>query len=172
MTILLIKHVLSSFLLVVYGHSTSNSTKTEASNVVKNAAPGVSLKAAGANVDNPVTTAQLFSGWSPITVSLPQTSFRDLELAFGNETSAENVTSAYVEELLNRNDTKAFLNGIKNEVQREVITEQLRQCPYSELCTFSFNLSLPAGNVSACANCSCSNEYSSIFTMCPDILAF
>ena len=171
MTILFVKHVLIYVLLSVNGHSTCTFARAEPASVVKNEDPG-GLKTTDADVDKAVTNVQLYSEsshfnsrWSTTTVYLPQTSYHDLELE-------GIVTTAYVEELLNRNETKEFLNKIENDVQREVITEQLRQCPYSELCTFSFNLSLPKRNVSACANCSCTNNNSSKFEMCPDILDF
>ena len=89
---------------------------------------------------------------------------------YANETTSINITSEYVEELLQRNETMAFLNSIPNHVKRSVITEQLRYCPYSNMCTFSFNLTLPEGNVSAHLECSCSEGNSSRHKPCPDVL--
>ena len=182
MKMFFILNILVAIQLFVYIHSTCVFARAESSNSVKNERPDGILKTADSDVDNTVTITQSSSfhgesssnaGWSPSTVSLPQTSSHDLSLEgniLENETSKENVTSPDVEELMNRDETKTFLNSIKNDVKREVITEQLRHCPYSELCTFSFNLSLPKDNVSACANCSCTNN--SNYKMCPDVLDF
>ena len=182
MKMFLKENILAAIHLFVNIHSTCLFAGAEPSNSVTNERPGGILKPTDGEVDSTVIITQLSNlhfessskaGLSPSTVSLPQTSYRDLSFEgdiLENETNKENLTSLDIEELLNRNETKEFLNSIKNDVKRKVITEQLRQCPYSELCTFSFNLSLPKGNVSACANCSCTNK--SKYKMCPDVLDF
>ena len=119
-------------------------------------------------------SSQHYSGWTPSTITIPPISYNALttegtthENISSNETS---VSPEYVEELLNSTETKEFLKTIENELKRKVIIEQLRNCPYSDLCTFSFNLTLPKDNVSACANCSCTQN--SKFSLCPDVLDF
>ena len=82
------------------------------------------------------------------------------------------VSSDYVDELLKRNETVKFLNSITNEIKRSVIMNQLKYCPYSKLCTFSFNLVAPKENISACLECSCPGDNSSWEYPCPDILDF
>ena len=88
-----------------------------------------------------------------------------------NVTENVTVTIACVEELLERSETLDFQRSFLNTVKRTVVAEQLRFCPYSALCVFSFNLTLPKGNLSACARCSCPGD-STMLNPCPDALDF
>ena len=75
-------------------------------------------------------------------------------------------------ELLHKTKTKEYLDTISDEAKKSVIREQLKYCPYSELCTFSLNLILPKDNISSCSACSCRSDNSSKHSLCPDVLDF
>ena len=96
----------------------------------------------------------------------------DYTHGYVTNTGGTMVSSDYVDELLKRNETVKFLNSITNEIKRSVIMNQLKFCPYSKLCTFSFNLVAPKGNISACLQCSCPGDTLSRKSPCPDILDF
>ena len=77
------------------------------------------------------------------------------------------------EELFRYKETTEFLDSFKNDVQREIISYQLRYCPYTALCTFSFNLFLAeAVDVSTCSPCSCAADCEATENCCPDIVDF
>ena len=61
-------------------------------------------------------------------------------------------------ELLHLNTTRYFLNSIKDENMRLIVTEQLRYCPYTNLCNFSLNLHLHYSFDSPCEECVCERD--------------
>ena len=72
---------------------------------------------------------------------------------------------------LKDNETKDFLNSFQNSLQREVISKQLRYCPFISLCNFSFGLVNQDQIFPCCSPCSCNISNCLIYqTCCPDIL--
>jgi len=78
-----------------------------------------------------------------------------------------------VDEHLAKSDAVAFLSLFENDVQREVVREQLRSCPLTDLCGFSLNVPMHQGinRVACCLQCSCYFPFClSDDTCCPDII--
>ena len=76
-------------------------------------------------------------------------------------------------ELLKHNITQYFLNSIEDENMRLIVTEQLRYCPYTNLCNFSLNLHLHYQFDSVCEECVCErndSEYSA--PLCANVLDY
>ena len=75
-----------------------------------------------------------------------------------------------VEELLSSVEARVFLEQF-SDLKNEVVYTQLLYCPYTPLCGFSLNLSLPNFKyVPNCSVCSCSDDCVIYRTCCPDIL--
>ena len=79
------------------------------------------------------------------------------------------LTFTDVEELFMYKETIEFLESFEDKVHREIVRQQLLYCPYTSLCTFSFNLYF-SGYDSACKPCSC--EPGCIKDCCPDALNY
>ena len=85
----------------------------------------------------------------------------------------EPLTQQNVTDLLAKEVTQAYLNSLVDDIQRIIVTEQLRYCPYTEMCKFSFNLTIPLDFESPCDHCSCKNVDDTMSnTVCPDIMNF
>ena len=85
----------------------------------------------------------------------------------------EEITLKTMDRLLQMDDTRKYLQGIADQSQQIVLTEQLRYCPFTDLCMFSFNLTPPrSGYTSPCRACSCGNSTVTSISSCPDVLNF
>ena len=166
MTTLIITRILVSITTVTVASGQSSYALIEPSGTGPDVTGSDSINATLWNTTDTVgnntgTPAQQFIHNESVADPPTKASHHELELdAIGSENKmiSQNVTSAYVEEPLKRKETIKFLNNITNAVKRAVITQQLRYCPYSDLCMFSFNMTPPKDNVSACTRCSCTNH--------------
>ena len=79
-----------------------------------------------------------------------------------------------VKSILQSDRGRNFINGLKNDFQREVVLTNLEHCPFLPLCHFSLDLD-PGnygviGTALCCSKCSCNKDVCiSTGTCCPDV---
>lgn len=81
------------------------------------------------------------------------------------------VNTEDIESYILRNETQTFLSTFEPGYQRDVLTTQLKYCPFTTLCEFSLGLLLPYYEIACCSDCSC--DFPACLnnkTCCPDVL--
>ena len=78
---------------------------------------------------------------------------------------------------INTDDLMDRISNLTNDVQRDIVSNQLRYCPYTDLCTISSLLSFDythyANKGPCCQRCSCDRKTCFIYqTCCPDIMQY
>ena len=77
-------------------------------------------------------------------------------------------TLEQAELLLLRDDVQQFLDEFTDDIQRNILENQLRYCPHTQLCTFKFDgIHLDLGFKSPCEACLCKN-CNETDSCCPD----
>ena len=78
---------------------------------------------------------------------------------------------------INTDDLMDRISNFTNDVQRDIVSNQLRYCPYTDLCTVSsllmYNYTYYPTKDPCCQRCSCDRKTCFIYqTCCPDIMQY
>lgn len=92
--------------------------------------------------------------------------------SFPNRRQGRSLRPDEVQGFLEQQRTREFLAKFNNSIQREMVVDHLRHCPYNSLCGFSLNLKFKLeGFKPCCRECACDYpECIRNMSCCPDII--